>query len=87
MSLCVLERYFPSTESKVGANIGMLVLIAAVVLSFFVVKWWIALLCLPVIWLASGYTGGFLANRLHNPMLYIFACVFAASVMFYTYMM
>ena len=84
--MCVYEKRLPTLVSKLGANIGFICLLAAIIFAFFVTKWWISLIALPIIWLFGGFIGGKIASRWHIPTICILICVFALSVMYHTYM-
>lgn len=84
-ALALLERISPSSLSKAGANVGMLLFIAAVVVAFINIKWWVVLICLPVIWFIGGWTGGKIARALPATALYLIAAVFLLSLMYHTY--
>lgn len=84
-ALAVLERLRPSSLSKIGANAGMILFIAAVVVAFINIKWWVVLISLPVIWLIGGLAGGKLARAFPATALYLVAAVFLLSVMYHAY--
>ena len=84
--LCVYEKRLPTLISKIGANVGFICLLIAIVFAFFVSKWWVVLVSLPIIWFCSGFLGGKIANRYHIPTVCVMVCVFALSVMYHTYL-
>lgn len=84
-ALCWLEKFKPSEMCVLGANIGFLALVFAIVIAFFTIKWWTVLIFYPVIWLLGGFIGGKIACRWNYPVIYFLVCVSTLSVMYHTF--
>ncbi len=83
-AMCLLEKIKPSLAAWIGANIGTFVLVAAIIVAFLNIKWWIVLPCLPFFWFFCGICGR-IAVRIPYVGLYFLLSVFFLSLMYHTY--